>query len=614
MKKLILIFTLLLALMLAGCETVPGTSAPPLADSCSHADTDDNGLCDNCAGSVIVVLDFFNINDLHGKFLDSDSQPGIEELSTFLGSQTGNTVLLSSGDTWQGSSESNLTYGMLLTDWMNEMDFAAMTLGNHEFDWGTDYIRQNQALAEYPLLAINIYDRSTNALADYCQPSVVIERAGLQIGIIGAIGDCHSSISGEHNQDFYFKTGSELTALVKAEAENLRSKGADVIVYSLHDGYGDSMTIEKPLAANKISGYYDVSLSDGYVDLVFEGHTHQSYVFTDEYGVHHLQGGGENRGICYAEVSYNIANGTITEVDAEVLSNSVYKNCDEHPIADKLLEKYKEQISQGQQVLGNNQKNRNSEFLRKLVAQLYFDAGEERWGSEYDIALGGGFISIRNPYELGAGEVRYADLYSLFPFDNELVLCSIRGSDLRSKFVDSTNKNYYVYYEDLGSIDPAGTYYVIVDTYTSSYAYNRLTEIAHYDAGIYARDLLADYIAFGGLDAPAIPEDYQLTSIPELHSICAQLSPGAYSETDFFVQGKISSIVSDRYGNVYIEDADGNQLYIYGMYDRSGKRYDSMQTPPQLGDTIVLYGKLQHYVTSSGASVYEMVDATLIEA
>ncbi len=613
MKKLLFLLMTLCILLLAGCAEAPGSSTPPLAGNCSHTDMDNNGLCDSCKGSVIVVLDFFNINDLHGKFLESDSQPGIEELSTYLSTQTGNTILLSSGDTWQGSSESNLTYGMLLTDWMNELDFAAMTLGNHEFDWGTDYIRQNKDLAEFPLLAINIYDRSTNQLADYCQPSVIVERGGVQIGIIGAIGDCHSSISGEQNKDFYFKTGGDLTALIKAESQRLRSEGADVIVYSLHDGYGNSMTIEKPLASNNISGYYDVSLSDGYVDLVFEGHTHQSYVFTDEYGVHHLQGGGENRGISYAEISYNTARGEISAVEAEIISNSEYEDYDEHPVADKLLDKYTEQISQGEKILGNNPKNRNSEFLRRLVAQLYYQVGNERWGDQYDIALGGGFISIRNPYELGAGPVKYSDLYSLFPFDNELVLCSIRGSDLRSKFLETTSKNYYIYHEGIESVDPNGTYYIIVDTYTSTYAPNRLTEVARYDAGVYARDLLADYIAIGGLDAPSIPSDYTLTAISELLDICARLDPGAYSQASYFVKGKIVSIASEKYGNVYIEDENGNRLYIYGMYDLNDRRYDSMANPPQVGDTVVLYGQLQHYV-SGGNSIYEMVEAVLIAA
>ena len=86
------------------------------------------------------------MNDLHGKFADTDTQPGVDELSTYLRAATfsnENTILLSSGDMWQGSSESNLTKGLIMTEWMNSLGFVSMTLGNHEFDWGEDAIKDS---------------------------------------------------------------------------------------------------------------------------------------------------------------------------------------------------------------------------------------------------------------------------------------------------------------------------------------------------------------------------------------------------------------------------------------------------------------------------------------
>ena len=65
----------------------------------------------------------------------------------------------------------------------------------------------------------------------------MIDQNGIQIGIIGAVGDCYSSISASQVQDIYFKTGGDLTALVKAESEALRAQGADFIIYAIHDGY-----------------------------------------------------------------------------------------------------------------------------------------------------------------------------------------------------------------------------------------------------------------------------------------------------------------------------------------------------------------------------------------
>ena len=481
------------------------TDAP--IDRDAHTDEDNDGSCDDCGISVIITFDFYAINDLHGKFDDTDSQGGVDELSTYLANAYNtddNVILLSSGDMWQGSFESNSTKGLIITDWMNELDFVSMTLGNHEYDWGEESIKANVALAEFPFLAINIYERDTNERVDYVQSSVLVERGGMKIGIIGAIGDCYSSISGDKVEEVYFKTGAALTELVKAESEKLRAEGADYIVYSIHGGFGSNSSASM-VQTSSLRGYYDASLSrDGYVDLVFEGHTHRSYAFEDEYGVPHLQNGGDNSGISHVEVRLNYANGYDRVSVSEIIKPSRYANLEDHPIVDELLEKYADQVDAGKLVLGQNSRLRNSTELKGLVADLYYEAGIERWGDKYDIALGGGFISVRSPYDLAAGEVKYSDLNSLLPFDNQLVLCSIKGRDLKNKFFETNNSNYYIAYGDYGAsirnnIDYNATYYIITDTYCSSYAYNNLTVVDYYDAGVYARDLIADYIRAGGL-------------------------------------------------------------------------------------------------------------------
>ena len=475
-------------------------------DRDAHTDADNDGKCDDCGISVIITFDFYAINDLHGKFDDSENQEGVDELSTYLENATktdDHTIFLSSGDMWQGSFESNSTKGLIVTDWMNELGFVSMTLGNHEYDWGEEYIKNNAELAEFPILAINIYERSTNKQVDYVQSSVLIERGGMKIGIIGAIGDCYSSISGDKVEDIYFKTGSALTELVKAESEKLRAEGADYIVYSLHGGYGSSTS--SSVVSSSSLYYYDSSLSrDGYVDLVFEGHTHKNYAFSDDYGVYHLQGGGDNQGITHVEVRLNYANGEDRVSTAEFIRTSRYQSFDDHPIVDELLLKYADIVDAGKETLGYNARLRDSNEIKSLVAELYYQVGIERWGDEYDIALGGGFISVRSPYDLVSGEVQYSDLNSLLPFDNQLVLCSVKGRDLKNKFFETTNSNYYIAYGDYGAalrgnIDYNATYYIITDTYCSSYAYNNLTVVEYYDAGVYARDLLADYIKAGGL-------------------------------------------------------------------------------------------------------------------
>ena len=649
MKKYILLFLLIFALLVGGCgdatadttlpvedttlQTGDGTHSPevstdnppsdtqtePPTELCAeHSDENNDGNCDDCGSYVIVLIDLYAINDLHGKFADTDAQPGVDELTTYLKNARktdDNVIFLASGDMWQGSSESNLTKGLLITDWMNELDFVAMTLGNHEYDWGEEYIEANLAAAEFPFLAINVYDRATNKPVDYCKPSVTVEIGGATVGIIGAIGDCYSSISGDKVEDVYFKTGAELTALVKAEAERLRAAGADLIVYSLHDGHGNSLSSVTTLGNSQIRSYYDASLSGGYVDVVFEGHSHQRYVFTDGYGVYHLQNGGDNKGISHVELAVNVANEKTKVNTAEFVPSSKYDSLSDDPVVEELLDKYDKQISMANRVLGMNDRDRNGTWLRQLVADLYLEAGLARWGNQYDIVLGGGYISVRSPGYLAGGEVKYSDLQMLFPFDNQLMLCSVSGSKLISKFISTNNSNYFIAYSDHGkqvknSIDPSRTYYVIVDAYSASYAPNGLTVVESYDADVFARDLLAAYVEKGGLGG--VVGSYELTSLPDVLAIGGALADNAETAEIYFVRGEIVSIDNTRYGNMTIRDENGNTLYVYGLYDGvSGVRFDAMAPQPQVGDTVILSAPIKKYVNASGVKV-ELINARLL--
>ena len=567
-----------------------------------HVDANDDGKCDECHESVLVKFNFFSVNDLHGKFTDTDTQIGVDELSTYLKNAKAaneNTLVLSSGDMWQGASESNLTKGLIMTDWMNELDFVSMTLGNHEYDWGEDSIKANYELADFPMLALNIFDRTTNERVSYCQPSILVEQNGVKIGIIGAIGDCYSSISKEKVENVYFKVGSELTSLVKAESNKLRAEGADFIVYSVHDDYDN----------------YDVSLSNGYVDLVFEGHSHQRYARKDSFGIYHVQGGGENEGIAHAQALINFANETSVVTNARFVRSDEYETLQDDPIVDTLLDKYEEELALARKVLGYNDDVRNANYLCDLVAQLYYEKGLELWGEAYPIVLGGAYLKARSPYNLPAGEVTYADVQSLFPFDNELVLCSVRGYDLLTKFFETDKDEYHIAYGDYGqevwaNIDYNETYYLITDTYTSTYSYNNLTEIARYNELIYARDLLAKYIEEGGMSAM---KELTPTSIPEILALDETLAVGEETLEQYLVVGRIVSVHSTTWGNMTIEDENGNQLYIFGVYDITGmNRYDKMSTQPQLGQTITLLGKIKRYQdATTGRIIIEMVNGKM---
>ncbi len=90
---------------------------------------------------------------------------------------------------------------------------------------------------------------------------------------------------------------------------------------------------------------------------------------------------------------------------------------------------------------------------------------------------------------------------------------------------------------------------------------------------------------------PEIPEAGSTVTIPEFNSIAS-----AGITDKYVVTGTITEIANETYGNMYIEDAEGNKLYIYGLYDNNGVfSYPELSPKPVVGDTITVIGAAATY-------------------
>lgn len=96
--------------------------------------------------------------------------------------------------------------------------------------------------------------------------------------------------------------------------------------------------------------------------------------------------------------------------------------------------------------------------------------------------------------------------------------------------------------------------------------------------------------------------DIALTPIADI------LALSANTTEEFFVKGTITSLTNATYGNFYIEDENGDQILVYGLYDIMGAtRYDKMTEKPAAGDTVIVRAPLTIYGTT-----YELANAKLI--
>ena len=136
---------------------------------------------------------FLMINDTHGAFVDNQ-YPGVERLASLIKQLGDEYIKIANGDILQGSYISNILCGYPMIDALNNMNFNAYVIGNHEFDWGLDKIAEykdgnlTNGEANFPFLGANIIDKKTNEIVDFLEPYTIIEKKDVRVGIIGLIG------------------------------------------------------------------------------------------------------------------------------------------------------------------------------------------------------------------------------------------------------------------------------------------------------------------------------------------------------------------------------------------------------------------------------------------
>lgn len=90
---------------------------------------------------------------------------GYAELSTLLAKyRTEHSLFLLNGDFLGGSAFSSHFEGENIIEILNTMKLDCCVIGNHEFDYGPEVLKQRIAEAKFPCLGANIKEKSTNSL------------------------------------------------------------------------------------------------------------------------------------------------------------------------------------------------------------------------------------------------------------------------------------------------------------------------------------------------------------------------------------------------------------------------------------------------------------------
>lgn len=169
-----------------------------------------------------------------------------------------NVLLFDAGDFLQGTPYFNLFKGEVETEAMNMMRYDAVTLGNHEFDYGLEALEKVVRRAKFPIISSN-YDFSGTPLNNLIKPYLIFKKDGVKIGVIAINIQPKGLIASGNYDGMKFlqpeRVANELALKLKT------TDRCDMVICLSHLGY----TADKRLVEQTRN-----------IDIIIGGHSHNN--------------------------------------------------------------------------------------------------------------------------------------------------------------------------------------------------------------------------------------------------------------------------------------------------------------------------------------------------
>lgn len=420
-------------------ETATSTAAAtPATETVTNTSTSTNN-------DTVTVL---HTNDVHGRMVEDDRNGVIGDalLSGIVNDyrSKGTTLVFDSGDSFQGLPISNSSKGEDMATIMNAVGYDAMTVGNHEFDFGLDQLRRLSKQINFPIITSNVYVNGVRLF----QPSTIVDKTpgvdGDEVVVIGVTTPETATKTHPRNiVGVTFKDPiSEVEAVIDQVESNARAEGKDYKTYIVlaHLGIDTTTPVEwrGSTLAEALSNYAPLK---GKRVLVLDGHSHTLHTATYGDNVTYNQTGSYLNNV--GRVVYNsdriLSHGVITHDEAK-------KNYQVNPTIKAMLDdiqaKYKADSSKvviensPVKLSGDRMDVRVRETnLGNVVADALLDYGQTGFSHKSNLAVtnGGGLretIAKDKPVTKG-------DIIAVLPFGNSVAQIQVTGQNIYDMFVKS---------------------------------------------------------------------------------------------------------------------------------------------------------------------------------
>ena len=346
-------------------------------------------------------------------------------------------LLVDAGDAVQGTPYFNLYAGKIETLILNELGYDVRTVGNHEFDNGSEALAA--LLSTYNGVTVSSnYTYHNTHLQECVTPSWMCNAGGVKVGFIGLNVDPHGLLFTDHARDI---TYHDPIAIADSLALQLRNQGADIVVALSHLGY----------IRDKINGtnVIDSVLIENthYIDMVIGGHSH-SYLTEARYhknldgkSIAVGQTGKSGVYLGFAHITIPADKKKDIIVDYRLLPvDARYDNRLDNDFA-TLLQPYKMEVDSVMNiVIGTTLDTlyvaKPESPLSNWACDAFADMARRRTGDAVDFAIlnTGGIRADITPREVTRGEI-----WASFPFSNVMSVLKMRGSDVEQLFAQIAN-------------------------------------------------------------------------------------------------------------------------------------------------------------------------------
>jgi len=382
-----------------------------------------------------VEFTILHTSDIHAHLMPFDCASGtamggyarMKAYRDHLAASGKQIVMLSSGDVFQGTLFFRFYRGIPDATFMSQMGYAAMAIGNHEFDANQDALFEAFRDAKFPILSANLRFGNSKSLTDLVKPSTIISiPVGHETFKLGIIGITDEQLENDVPKAFLkgIRVEDAVTALTR-EVKHLKEQGCDAIFALTHIGWDRDLELADkfPEITGFLGGHSHVFADPPFVKSV--GCSHQFVSQPGEFGnfVSRLDLRFEPAG---TGMRCAVTSAGLVPLNSDMPEDPSIKS-----IVDQLWKKVEEKTSEKlaetvTRLDGDRPLVRSRETnLGNLVADSFVQA------LPCQIALinGGGIRS-----SIPAGPVKIADCLNVMPFDNYLSRLTMTGNTLQRIF------------------------------------------------------------------------------------------------------------------------------------------------------------------------------------